>query len=365
MKTLLFTLEFPPFNGGVANYYGHLASYWPIEEQLVVLNNNQGELLYSQGMFAWRKAFWALDRRVKKGQIDYVLVGQILPLGTVAWFLSFFRPLPYAVFLHGLDFSSALASWRKKLLARLILSRADKIICANSYVASKVNEFYEAGKGKLSIVNPGILSGVPHVSPGELANLDQEYGIANKTIIFSLGRLVRRKGVDQAIKAITTIPEPLINNIRYFIAGIGPEEEYLRRLIPPKYKQNIIFLGSLTEIEKWLWLNRTDIFLMPARDIAGDFEGFGIVYLEANLCGKPVIAGRAGGVSDAVVDGQTGLMVDPENIEDIKRAVLELVNDPERRNQLGKQGQTRALVEFNWEKQVAKVASILFFDNES
>lgn len=365
MRTLLFTLEFPPFKGGIANYYGNLANYWPIGEHLTVLDNNQNELLYSRGPLAWRPAIWALGRRLERGQVDYVIVGQILPLGTVTWLLSLFRPLQYAVFLHGLDFSSALRSPRKKFLAKLILRRADKIICANSYVAEKVKEFYPAGEEKISMVNPGIMNSAPQAGESELAELNQEYSLVGKTVIFSLGRLVRRKGVDQAIKALTMVSEPLIHDLRYFIAGAGPEEEYLHRLVPLQYKKNIIFLGRLSEAEKWLWLNRTDIFLMPARDISGDFEGFGIVYLEANLCGKPVIAGRAGGVGDAVIDGYNGLMVDPENPEDIKRAIVELAGNPAKREQLGRQGKARAIADFNWEKQASRVAAAISSNNGS
>jgi phosphatidylinositol alpha-1,6-mannosyltransferase len=365
MRTLLVTLEFPPFKGGIANYYGHLANYWPIAEHLTVLDNNQGELLFPRGFLAWRPALWALNRRLEKGQVDYVLIGHILPLGTVAWILSWFRSTPYAIFLHGLDFSSATRTWRKRLLTRLILRRADKIICANTYVAAKVEKFYPNGEKKISVINPGVSGGIPRIDTARLAELNQEYSLEGKTVILSLGRLVRRKGVDQAIKAMTTVPEPLIHDLRYFIAGAGPDEKYLRDLVPPRYMKNIVFLGQLSEEEKWLWLNRTDIFLMPARDIAGDFEGFGIVYLEANLCGKPVIAGRAGGVGDAVIDSYNGLMVDPENPDDIKRAIIELASDPARRGQLGKQGQARALTEFNWEKQAAKVAAALSFNNES
>lgn len=89
MKTLLFTLEFPPFKGGVANYYGNLAKYWPIEEKLLIFHNNQKEIMATNRPLAWVPAIWSLKRRLKKEKIDYLLVGQILPLGTIACILSF------------------------------------------------------------------------------------------------------------------------------------------------------------------------------------------------------------------------------------------------------------------------------------
>lgn len=359
MKTLLFTSEFPPFKGGVANYYGQLVNYWPIQEKLVILNNNKEELIKNSDFLPWWPAIGALKRKIAKNQIDYVLVGQILPLGTVAWLLSWFQPFRYAVFLHGMDLSFALRSERKKWLANLILKRADKVICANSYVAEKVEQFYPATNGKISVVNPGIPAGAPPVDLKDLAEIENTYNLTGKTVLFSLGRLVKRKGVDQTIKALAEMTTPIIDNLIYFIGGAGPREEYLRRLVPDRLAKKIIFLGELSEKEKWLWLKRSDIFIMPSRNIDGDFEGFGIVYLEANLSGKPVIAGNSGGVKDAVKDGYSGLLVDPEDPVSIKEVINKLVLDKDLREKLGQQGQRRAIQEFNWEKQTAKLVSII------
>jgi len=358
MKTLLFTLEYPPFKGGVANYYGHLAKYWPIDESLAVWNNNQAEIINRDwpGLLAWLPSIFVLRRKIKQLKIDYVLVGQILPLGTVAWLLSFFRPLAYAVFLHGMDFTYAVRTPRKRWLAARILQRADKIIVANSYVLRQAGEFWPDLADKLVLVNPGIESAAPVVDESLIASLKEQYGLQDKTVLFTLGRLVRRKGVDKTIEALALIPEPLSHNLQYFIAGVGPEKGYLKSLIPEKMVQRIIFLDELKEEEKWAWLRLSDIFIMPARDISGDFEGFGIVYLEANLCGKPVIAGRAGGTADAVQDGFSGLLVNPESAAEIKEAIVELANNPGQRAQLGQQGASRAKQDFNWEKQIAKIA---------
>lgn len=359
MKTLLITLEFPPFKGGVANYYGNLANYWPIGENLSVINNNQGELQQGTGLLAWWPALGMIKRKIKTGKFDYILIGQILPLGTVVWLLSLFKPLKYGVFLHGMDFTYALKVPRKKWLARQILKRAAKIICANSHVANQVKEFYPNGEEKIAVVNPGIITNPPKINPLEVIELKTKYNLTGKTILFSLGRLTLRKGVDQTIKALTQIPQSLNDQIVYFVAGRGQAEKHLRALVPNDWKEKIIFLDELTDDTKWLWLTASDIFIMPARDIAGDFEGFGIVYLEANLCGKPVIAGDSGGVRDAVVDGFSGILVNPENEISIKEAIIRLMTDGELRQKLGRQGQERAEKEFNWEKQVAKLVKII------
>jgi len=374
MRTLLVTLEFPPFHGGIANYYGNLAKNWPAGGELAVLDNNQGELMSAGGRFPWFKAFGALAKRLQADQgsgidIDYVLVGQILPLGTVAWLLSYFRPFRYGVFLHGMDFNAAMKTRRKRFLAGLIMRRADKILCANTYVATLAGAFYPDGRAKTQVVHPGVAgsgesalaesAAVPVVHSSGIPKQPAQYDLDGKEVLLSVGRLVKRKGVDMTITAIAQMTEAERQNLLYFIAGKGPDEEYLKALVPESLQDKIIFLGGVSEADKWSWLERADIFVMPARDMDGDIEGFGIAYLEANLVGKPVIAGASGGVRDAVVDGENGLLVDPENVDSIKTAILRLASDAALRDQLGRQGRERAKKKFNWPSQARKISELI------
>jgi phosphatidylinositol alpha-1,6-mannosyltransferase len=359
MRTLLFTLEYPPQVGGVANYYGNLASYWPIGEHLLILDNNRRELLKSHGFLAWWPTLFTLKRKIALSRIDYVLVGQILPLGTVVWLLFWFKPLKYAVFIHGMDFAYALKMRRKKWLSFCILRRADKIIAANSYVAEQIQLAYPRFSDKVAVINPGVPGNTPNISESETLSLKSKYNLSDKTVLFSIGRLVKRKGVDRVIQALSLMTPEQAAGIVYVVAGAGSQMEYLSRLVPSKLRDKVIFLGMISESEKWLWLSACDIFIMPSRDIEGDFEGFGIVYLEANLCGKPVIAGNSGGVRDAVIDNQTGLIADSESPADIKEKILALATNAAQRAELGKNGRARAISDFNWEKQAVKLVKII------
>jgi phosphatidylinositol alpha-1,6-mannosyltransferase len=165
--------------------------------------------------------------------------------------------------------------------------------------------------------------------------------------------------VDSVIKALSEWgPEDL--KIKYFIAGSGSEEKYLRSLaaVSP-LSESIVFLGEINEDEKWLWLHACDLFIMPAREIGNDFEGFGIVYLEANLAGKMVVAGNSGGVKDAVEEGVSGFLVDPENISEIKNLIIKLKNNKDLLFNMGKRGRERAITNFNWEKQSERLCHII------
>lgn len=362
MKTLLITLEYPPFKGGVANYYANLAKYWPLGEKIEVLTNNRGELLRRNGAFPWLKAVGTILKKQKSPGFDCLLVGQILPLGTVAYLISWLKRYNYAVVLHGMDFSLATSSGWKRLLASLILGRADKIICANSRTAELVAAFRKKFAAKTVIVNPGIEAIMPPQDAERISVLKENYGLGKSDfVLLSLGRLVARKGVDAVIKALSgNFPA---KKIKYFIAGIGPEENSLRALasVSPR-KDSIIFLGEISNEDKWLWLQACDALIMPAREIGDDFEGFGIVYLEANLAGKPVIAGNSGGVKDAVKDNVSGLLVDPQDIAAIRQAIIRLVEDDKLCSSLGSQGRERALAKFKWDRQAGRLAAAIKLD---
>jgi len=346
MKTLLLTLEYPPFHGGVANYYGNLVKHWPASAKasagkpdgIFVLKDN----LINQAwpFLKWLPAYFALRQKIKQEKIEQVIVGQILPLGLVAWLGSRFFKIKYSVILHGLDFSFALKSWRKITAAKLILNQAHKIIVINNYTAGLVKAFLGAGaEGKIIVVNPGV--------DQKNFQLRKKNNLENKIILLSVGRLVKRKGFDKVTDAL---PEVLrkIPNLVYVI--IGNEAE----LKNSQFK-NAIVINDALDAERDAWYQACDIFIMPARNIDGDYEGFGIVYLEANLAGKPVIAGKSGGVPDAVIDGLNGLMVDPEDVGEISQAIIKLAQNPDLRQKLGKRGRTRAINEFNWEKQINKI----------
>lgn len=347
-NTLVFTLEYPPFKGGIANYYENLVKHWPKSEgnDIFVLHNNDNKLINKKLPFLkWLPSISALKKEVINRQINHVIVGNILPLGTVAYYLSKKLNFKYSVIIHGTDIEYAKKSWRKKVLAKKILAKADKIICNSEFTSRLVKELDTNLEDKIIVVNPGVLR--------ETCNVERGTQIGEgKIVLFSISRLIKRKGIDSVIEIMPEILKK-IPNLVYFIAGIGPDEEYIKKIAADC--EQIKFLGRISDEEKWAWLKSSDIFVLPTRTEAGNLEGFGIVYLEANLAGKPVIAGNSGGVSDAVIDNVTGLMVDPDNNEEIKNAIIKLAKDKSLREKLGEQGRKRASEEFNWEKQIQKI----------
>ncbi|HNV12604.1 MAG TPA: glycosyltransferase family 4 protein [bacterium] len=365
MKFLLVTTEYFPFKGGVANYYTNMIYHWPKSSEITVIDNNHNRLIRKNGFLKWLPAIKVVFKEVKKNKIDNILVGQILPLGTVVFILSFFLKIKYSIFFHGMDLSFCSKNIWKKFLSKMIINRSSKIICANSFVCEMLINIYNQDRSKLIIVNPGV-NNFNFNNEQKKEELISKYNLSNKKILFSLGRLVKRKGFDYTILSLKKVfdSSPLFDeDLKYIIAGNGPDEEYLKKIAKnifgDNFSEKIIFVGEISEEEKWTFLSLSDIFIMPARNVAGDFEGFGIVFLEASLLSKPVIAGKSGGITDAVADSISGLMVDPESEEEISQAILKLLNDPDLCNRLGENGKKRTLANFVWKNQVEKIYNFL------
>jgi phosphatidyl-myo-inositol dimannoside synthase len=356
MKTLLFTIEYPPFKGGVANYYGNMVDHWPKKDEISVLSNNNGELLSDKTLPKWLPAIKALYEKVKKERIEHILVGQVLPLGTVCLIMKALTKVNYSIFIHGMDVSLSAAKFRKKFIAKLIFAKAEKIICASYNTAELFNELYEDEfSEKIKVVHPGVrLNDLLNIEQkkDKLENIKEELGLNDKIVLFSLGRLVHRKGFDIVMDAMPQVLEK-VPNLIYLVAGGGPDEEILKK--KAEKLPNVKFLGIIDEEKKWLLLELCDIFITIPRYEKNDFEGFGIVFLEAALAGKPVIAGNSGGVDEAVEDEETGLLVDPVNTDDVAEKIILLSINPQLRHDLGVNGLRRASEEFNWTNQAKKI----------
>jgi phosphatidylinositol alpha-1,6-mannosyltransferase len=189
----------------------------------------------------------------------------------------------------------------------------------------------------------------------------QRHGLQGKKCILTVGRLVERKGFDTVIRALPAILE-VVPEAHYLIVGRGPVESGLKHLAADLgLEQHITFVGYVPDNELAAYYQTSDLFVMISREIPGkgDVEGFGIVYLEANLLGKPVVAGRSGGVADAVMDEETGLLVNPCDLGEVSAAVTRLLSDPALAHRMGETGRARVLSDFTGATAARRVLNAL------
>jgi phosphatidylinositol alpha-1,6-mannosyltransferase len=168
---------------------------------------------------------------------------------------------------------------------------------------------------------------------------------------------VARKGQDTVIRALPQVAA-LVPGVRYVIVGDGPMRSHLADLAAATgVASRVDFRGFAADDDLPVLYAAADVFAMVSRHLAaaGDVEGFGIVYLEANAAGRAVVAGRSGGVEDAVIDGETGVMVDPESIDEVAEALIRLLRDDDLRRRLGEQGRTRVRRDFDRRQQARRL----------
>lgn len=367
-KTLLITLEYPPMIGGVANYYQNLVQQLP-EGQVLVLDNNNGELLTDNKLVwpRWIKGIISAYKQIKEHEIDHILVGQILPVGTIAFLLYMFFGIKYTVMTHAMDLTvpfGASGSTHKQKLMRLILKHAHRVTTVSTFTKMQLESLLHVPPQNIAMVYP-----CPHINGTtisaesvDLDALNNKYNIQGKRIILSVGRLVKRKGVDHTIKAIKQIASSKqYTDMKYVVVGDGPYRAELEQLVEAcGLTDTVIFTGRVEDKELIQWYSRCELFVMPSRELYNaDVEGFGIVYLEANSFGKPVIGGKSGGVLDAVHDGENGYIVNPDDVTMIATAIERILNDTEEAHAMGQRGKERVQTMFRWSVQAKKLEEIL------
>lgn len=282
--------------------------------------------------------------------------GRVLPEGLVALLVARLAGRPLLVYAHGEEITTWTQPWKARFL-RFVYRKADAVIANSEFTAQLLDEI-GVNHSRIHLIHPGV--DLQACRPGlDATGLRQRYQLEGKRVLLSVGRLSRRKGFDHVVKSLPRILEQ-VPNAHYVIVGVGEDERYLRGLVSDlALEDHVTLAGAAGDDELPLWYNLCDGFIMPNRRVENDSEGFGMVFIEANACGKPVIAGIDGGTGSAVLDGVTGIRVDGEDIDAIASAAVRLLSDPDYAQSLGRAGMERARSSFGWEHVAEKTVEVL------
>ncbi|MBP6944828.1 glycosyltransferase [Patescibacteria group bacterium] len=320
---LLSTLEYPPERGGIARYLFELS------EVLSLVEVERSERSFWRLWPHWLPLIFHFRKRQ---QIRTLLVSHVLPVGTAAMFARFLGGSAYGVFFHGMDLLQASNSVWKKWLTKKIIQYSHALF-VNSHATADILRVFTHRIPV--IVTPGI------VPKGFLLKEQarEALGISlEEKIVLAVGRLVPRKGFDVLIESMRGMEARLV------IVGDGPDYARLDSLL----RDTCCVLRDVSDDERDMWYAAADVFALPVRAEKDDVEGFGIVFLEAAMAGLPVVAGKTGGVCEAVVDGKTGVLVDGRDVDEVRDAIQGLLDDPMKAKLMGEAGRTRVLEEFQW-----------------
>lgn len=360
MKGLFITNDFPPMIGGLATLYARLCAAVAHDQVLVLTPHARGDTLFDQRQPYRVVRSWApthihpvarlvqigillvaASRIIRREDVTQVHLGH-LHLGPIGLLLHRLHRTPYVLYLHGGEMAGY-TRWRiVQGVVRAILRNAELLVVNSVFT----RDYYRA----LGIELPRVEILTMPVPLGRFRpDLDASrtrarFGLNGAKVLLTVGRLIERKGHDLVIKTLPRVVE-VIGEVRYIIAGAGPEEDRLRALARTMgCADRVIFAGTVSDEEVPLLYAACDVFVMPSRilTVRDGVEGFGIVFLEAGACGKPVVGGRSGGIGEAVADTVTGVLVDPLNVDELEHTLIKLLRDPAEASRLGASGRTRA-----------------------
>ena len=378
-KVLLIANNYPPVRGGSAAVYANLARC--ADGQVIVM---APRINYADGLpvIGWRehdrqkpyrivrlpllrtliggpsqrglgKAVFRLQDSYLRARLTLWLLWLIATAGVRAvcvgellassWIIRLLRYVPGVrtlVYVHGEEITTEDQFDHLHRRGREVLLESDGIIVVSRFTQQAVSDLVgPAGATRISLIENGVDTTRFHQMPRS-TELTELYGLRGCFVFVSVCRLLEKNGIDNAIQAFARI-SALHSHCRYLVVGTGPFEATLREIAASAdVADKVIFAGQVAEDELVEHYGLGDVFVMPNRELPnGDTEGFGLVFLEANSCGLPVIAGRDGGSTDAVRDGVNGLVVDGRSVTEIAGAMLALHDDPVQREAI----RTRAL----------------------
>jgi len=371
---ILLTNEFPPATGGVGTYCFYMArAIHALQYSIAVIaaNKTADDLSFdnTQSFPIYRVIECGLTpiRHAArlKSLIKYTLTHRPSLLWAADWrtgivvsSVSAMFHLPYAVTVHGTDVLIASNAAMNRKVATKVFHRAP-IVLSNSNYTKKLLINFGVPEHKVVAIPLGVEPKEWRIDPSQSERIISRHNLTHKRIVLSLCRLTPRKGIDVVIKSLPTVLSS-VPDVMLVIAGRGEDERRLRRHVDDlDLVSCVIFVGFVSEAEKASYYHACDVYAMLSRQ-EGDFvEGFGLSLLEAAACGKPVVAGRHGGVQEAVTDGVTGLLVDPNDPRAVAEAIVKLLTDKKLAEQLGGNGRHIVETEANWDRVARQTIDVL------
>ncbi len=381
-KVLLVANNFPPVRGGSAAVYDNLARHAAGDVIVIAPQIN-----YTTGLpvIGWREhdrcspyrvirlplLRTQMDTRPRRGlrrlvfratdaairlrliavvlwliaarQVRAVCVGELIASG---WLLGVVRFIPHVrtlAYVHGEEITTVDPHDPTCQRVRGTMQGLDRVIVVSRFTQHVVQALLSGKKQTdVRLIENGVDTDRFTPAPRQQEFVDL-YRLAGCFVFVSVCRLLEKKGIDQTIRAFAGFAARF-GDARYLVVGTGEYDRALRDLVAELgLGGKVVFAGSVTRDELAEHYRLGDVFVMPNRRLPnGDTEGFGLVFLEANGCGLPVIAGRDGGSTDAVQHGVNGLVVDGSSVEEIAGAMVLLYQDAALRADLRGQGLTRA-----------------------
>ena len=362
MRILIPTADYPPIEGGISSVTVHVARelarlghdvtvvapHFPDTMDFdaaepVRVKRYRGYALGPLRLLPMLAATWPLAR-----DTDLLLAINVASGGIIGYAAARHFRKPYVVFAYAYEFLKFQNSPLPAALLRAVYAHAKRVIAISGFTRDSLAAF-GVDPAKTAVVFPGAPAAHP-LAPEALEVLKAHFTVDTPHLIFAVGRFMPRKGHATLLRAMPRILEEFPDAL-LVMAGQGP---MMRSVVPLAYdlgvREHVLFPGRLSDDEVAGLYQACEVFALPTgAGPRGQVEGFGLVFSEAHAYGKPVVAGRSGGVVDAVLDGETGILVEPDDPDATADAILRLMRDPALARRMGEAGRQRVEQELNWE----------------
>jgi phosphatidyl-myo-inositol dimannoside synthase len=380
---LLLTYDFPPIGGGIARMMGELAKRYP-PGSLVVSTGTRPEaapidsalpnrvdrvtipsrrLRTIQGLVTWtRKA----NRLARALEPEFVWCGNLKPAGYPARWIRRQTGTPYGIFVYGTDLLLLQHRLRhsalKRRAARALIGSASVVVAISRWTRDLcLTVLRELGfrDGEIDVRVVPLGTDPDHFRPGvDTSQVRVRYGLEDGRWLLTVARLVAHKGIDTVLHAVAALATDH-PTLRYAVVGAGPMQAQLEALARTLgVASRVRFLTNVPDPDLPALYNNAEIYLGVSRPAELMIEGFGISLSEASACGIPVVGGTSGGIPDAVLQNQTGLLVDAGTIGPVVDAVRLLLSDQVLARRLGEGGRRAVETYFNWDRVTSDVQRI-------
>ncbi|MDV2496613.1 MAG: glycosyltransferase [bacterium] len=367
MALIFVTQDHRPLPGGMATYSYELARHLAqLEECIVLASRVPGWRAFDAqqpfktvrvpNVLGLRELCFAaaLGYFIIKSRVRAVVATQWFPCGLATYLVTRLLHRPYVLAAHGMDFLDDTITLRRRLKGYLRWGKmatfraAQRVFASSRYTKDRLITMGLPAE-YIDVVHPGV--DVERFRPDiDSTAVRHRLRLDGRQVLLTVTRLDDYKGVDTVIQALPTVRERF-PDVLYLVVGKGEERPALERLVEELgLTEHVRFAGYISDDVLPAVYNACDLFVMISRVLTDreSVEGFGIVFLEAAACGKVSLGGRSGGIPDAVVDGKTGLLVDPLNIDAIAEAIIHILAHPKEAERMGRQGRERILAELQW-----------------
>ena len=299
---------------------------------------------------------WLSGRAAR--DIDVLHCGNIRPVGYAVLLAHLRRRIPFLVYVNGGDLlkeqAGIAASVRKRFSARHILGAASGIVATSRWVSGLAGDvMQQLGIERAPPIGAFDLGTDPKFfNPArDTGRLRAKWAIGDAPLLLTVARLIPHKGQDIVLRAVAALKTEF-PTLRYAMIGTGPDEQRLRKLAQDlNVYDRVIFTGPVSDDEVAEAYATSTVYMGLSRtDKSIDAEGFGISFVEASASGVPIIAGDSGGVRSAVRDGESGIVVPPQDLSAVVEALRVYLNDPAKRASTGKIGRSLVETYYNWDR---------------